>query len=137
MAAVRSPKTLEPMRRVETLCKQEKANRIVAEAIARAKARGERNIPRVLNLDELPAATGLSSPELGATATAGTAGGKRKGGGGGAKKKSSSSIGGKAGGGAGEKKGKAKSGSGLVGTGGAGGTGGVGGSKSKSKAKTK
>ncbi|XP_023688336.2 chromodomain-helicase-DNA-binding protein 8 isoform X1 [Paramormyrops kingsleyae] len=135
VATVRSPKALEPMRRVETLCKQEKANRIVAEAIARAKARGERNIPRVLNLDELPATTGLSSPELGATATAGTAGGKRKGGGGGAKKKSSSSIGGKAGGGAGEKKGKAKAGSGLVGTGGAGGTGGVGGSKSKSKAK--
>uniref|UniRef100_A0AAX7T9T2 DNA helicase n=1 Tax=Astatotilapia calliptera TaxID=8154 RepID=A0AAX7T9T2_ASTCA len=43
------------VRRVEILCKQEKANRIVAEAIARAKARGEKNLPRVLNQDELPA----------------------------------------------------------------------------------
>uniref|UniRef100_A0A671S3A2 Chromodomain-helicase-DNA-binding protein 8-like n=1 Tax=Sinocyclocheilus anshuiensis TaxID=1608454 RepID=A0A671S3A2_9TELE len=53
-SGVRLAKVQEPVRRVETLCKQEKANRIVAEAIARAKARGERNIPRVLNQDELP-----------------------------------------------------------------------------------
>uniref|UniRef100_A0A671LBQ8 Chromodomain-helicase-DNA-binding protein 8 n=1 Tax=Sinocyclocheilus anshuiensis TaxID=1608454 RepID=A0A671LBQ8_9TELE len=69
----------EPVRRVEILCKQEKANRIVAEAIARAKARGERNIPRVLNQDELPA--GQTSADLeGAT---GAGGAKKKGGGGG------------------------------------------------------
>ncbi|KAF7706065.1 chromodomain-helicase-DNA-binding protein 8 isoform X1 [Silurus meridionalis] len=52
---LRIVKSTEPLRKVETLCKQEKANRIVAEAIARAKARGERNIPRVLSQDELPA----------------------------------------------------------------------------------
>ncbi|MEQ2212042.1 hypothetical protein XENOCAPTIV_023765, partial [Xenoophorus captivus] len=51
------------VRRVEILCKQEKANRIVAEAIARAKARGEKNLPRVLNQDELP--TTQTSPEMG------------------------------------------------------------------------
>ncbi|XP_028649461.1 chromodomain-helicase-DNA-binding protein 8 [Erpetoichthys calabaricus] len=44
-------------RRLEHQRKQEKANRIVAEAIARAKARGEQNIPRVLNQDELPCVT--------------------------------------------------------------------------------
>lgn len=54
LQGVRVAKGHEPLRKVETLCKQEKANRIVAEAIARAKARGERNIPRVLNHDELP-----------------------------------------------------------------------------------
>ncbi|XP_069094372.1 chromodomain-helicase-DNA-binding protein 8 isoform X2 [Pleurodeles waltl] len=42
-------------RKLEHQKKQEKANRIVAEAIARARARGEQNIPRVLNEDELPA----------------------------------------------------------------------------------
>ncbi|KAK2861058.1 hypothetical protein Q7C36_005224 [Tachysurus vachellii] len=52
---LRIVKATEPLRKVETLCKQEKANRIVAEAIARAKARGERNIPRVLSQDEFPA----------------------------------------------------------------------------------
>uniref|UniRef100_F6T0B0 Chromodomain helicase DNA binding protein 8 n=1 Tax=Ornithorhynchus anatinus TaxID=9258 RepID=F6T0B0_ORNAN len=45
---------LEENRRLEHQKKQEKANRIVAEAIARARARGEQNIPRVLNEDELP-----------------------------------------------------------------------------------
>uniref|UniRef100_A0A3B4B4K4 Chromodomain helicase DNA binding protein 7 n=1 Tax=Periophthalmus magnuspinnatus TaxID=409849 RepID=A0A3B4B4K4_9GOBI len=42
-------------------------NRIVAEAIARAKARGEKNLPRVLNQDELPASQ--MSPEIGGTVT--------------------------------------------------------------------
>lgn len=55
------------VRRVEILCKQEKANRIVAEAIARAKARGEKNLPRVLNQDELPSTQ--TSPEIGGTVT--------------------------------------------------------------------
>ncbi|KAG5841682.1 hypothetical protein ANANG_G00169260 [Anguilla anguilla] len=115
-AASRSPKSQEPLRRVETLCKQEKANRIVAEAIARAKARGERNIPRVLNQDELPAAprrrrrAGLGRAGRGRP---GSARGKKKGGGGGAKKKSPS----------------------AGGKGGVGG-GGASGSKSKSKMKT-
>uniref|UniRef100_A0A6Q2YKY8 DNA helicase n=1 Tax=Esox lucius TaxID=8010 RepID=A0A6Q2YKY8_ESOLU len=72
-------------------CKQEKANRIVAEAIARAKARGERNIPRVLNQDELPA--GQKAVDQGTpAATAGTPGAKKKGGGG-SKKKSPSAPG--------------------------------------------
>lgn len=73
------------VRRVEILCKQEKANRIVAEAIARAKARGEKNLPRVLNQDELPATHALS--ELGGTVTVVSAA-KKKSSGGGSKKKS-------------------------------------------------
>uniref|UniRef100_A0A673LG57 Chromodomain-helicase-DNA-binding protein 8-like n=1 Tax=Sinocyclocheilus rhinocerous TaxID=307959 RepID=A0A673LG57_9TELE len=78
-SGVRLAKVQEPVRRVETLCKQEKANRIVAEAIARAKARGERNIPRVLNQDELPA--GQTSADL--EGVEGAGGAKKKGGGGG------------------------------------------------------
>ncbi|XP_056247354.1 chromodomain-helicase-DNA-binding protein 8 isoform X2 [Seriola aureovittata] len=73
------------VRRVEILCKQEKANRIVAEAIARAKARGEKNLPRVLNQDELPATQ--TSPEVGGTITVVSAA-KKKTSGGGSKKKS-------------------------------------------------
>uniref|UniRef100_A0A7N6BDE4 DNA helicase n=1 Tax=Anabas testudineus TaxID=64144 RepID=A0A7N6BDE4_ANATE len=73
------------VRRVEILCKQEKANRIVAEAIARAKARGEKNLPRVLNQDELP--TTQSSPESAGTVTVVSAN-KKKTSGGGSKKKS-------------------------------------------------
>ncbi|KAM8793631.1 chromodomain-helicase-DNA-binding protein 8-like [Eudromia elegans] len=52
LAAARGPS--EESRKLEHQKKQEKANRIVAEAIARARARGEQNIPRVLNEDELP-----------------------------------------------------------------------------------
>uniref|UniRef100_A0A671S2U2 Chromodomain-helicase-DNA-binding protein 8-like n=1 Tax=Sinocyclocheilus anshuiensis TaxID=1608454 RepID=A0A671S2U2_9TELE len=91
-SGVRLAKVQEPVRRVETLCKQEKANRIVAEAIARAKARGERNIPRVLNQDELPA--GQTSADL--EGVAGAGGAKKKGGGGGGSggsKKKSPSVG--------------------------------------------
>ncbi|XP_061588745.1 chromodomain-helicase-DNA-binding protein 8 isoform X3 [Cololabis saira] len=73
------------VRRVEILCKQEKANRIVAEAIARAKARGEKNLPRVLNQDELP--NSHTSSELGGTLTVVSAA-KKKSSGGGSKKKS-------------------------------------------------
>nr|XP_015812879.2 chromodomain-helicase-DNA-binding protein 8 isoform X1 [Nothobranchius furzeri] len=73
------------VRRVEILCKQEKANRIVAEAIARAKARGEKNLPRVLNQDELPATHTLS--EIGGTVTVVSAA-KKKSSSGGSKKKS-------------------------------------------------
>lgn len=128
-SGVRLAKIQEPVRKVETLCKQEKANRIVAEAIARAKARGERNIPRVLNQDELPA--GQTSADL--EGVTGAAGAKKKGGGGGGgggggSKKKSPSAGGKVVVG-GDKKSKAK----APGTGG----GVVGGSKSKSKTKLK
>ncbi|XP_023140289.2 chromodomain-helicase-DNA-binding protein 8 isoform X4 [Amphiprion ocellaris] len=73
------------VRRVEILCKQEKANRIVAEAIARAKARGEKNLPRVLNQDELP--TTQTSPEMGGTLTV-VSSAKKKSSSGGSKKKS-------------------------------------------------
>uniref|UniRef100_A0A8C2EJJ6 Chromodomain helicase DNA binding protein 8 n=1 Tax=Cyprinus carpio TaxID=7962 RepID=A0A8C2EJJ6_CYPCA len=91
-SGVRLAKVQEPVRKVETLCKQEKANRIVAEAIARAKARGERNIPRVLNQDELPA--GQTSADL--EDAAGAGGAKKKGGGGGSGgSKKKSSMGGK------------------------------------------
>ncbi|XP_071231650.1 chromodomain-helicase-DNA-binding protein 8-like isoform X2 [Salvelinus alpinus] len=129
---IRLAKAQEPVRRVETLGKQEKANRIVAEAIARAKARGERNIPRVLNQDELPA--GQKAADKGAAATTtGTPGAKKKGGGGGSKKKSPPGTGGK-GIACAEKKGKAKAAGGAaVGT--PVGVAGTSGSKSKSKAK--
>ncbi|XP_038860170.1 chromodomain-helicase-DNA-binding protein 8-like [Salvelinus namaycush] len=127
---IRLAKAQEPVRRLETLCKQEKANRIVAEAIARAKARGERNIPRVLNQDELPA--GQKAADQGAAATTtGTPGAKKKGGG--SKKKSPAAAAGKGGAGA-EKKGKAKAAGGAAG-GTLGGAAGTGCSKSKSKAK--
>ncbi|XP_031666763.1 chromodomain-helicase-DNA-binding protein 8 isoform X1 [Oncorhynchus kisutch] len=127
---IRLAKAQEPVRRLETLCKQEKANRIVAEAIARAKARGERNIPRVLNQDELPA--GQKAADQGAAATTtGTPGAKKKGGG--SKKKSPAAAAGKGGAGA-EKKGKAKAAGGAAG-GTPGGAAGTGCSKSKSKAK--
>ncbi|XP_078143635.1 chromodomain-helicase-DNA-binding protein 8 isoform X2 [Centroberyx gerrardi] len=121
------------VRRVETLCKQEKANRIVAEAIARAKARGEKNLPRVLNQDELPA--NQASAEMGGTVTVVTTA-KKKTSGGGSKKKSPVAGGAvaKSGGGA-DKKSKAKVAGGAAG--GAGGTGMPGtGNKSKSKTKT-
>lgn len=138
---VRLAKAQEPVRRVETLCKQEKANRIVAEAIARAKARGERNIPRVLNQDELPSGQTATDADGVSPATAGAKkkGGGGGGGGGGGKKKSpvAAAGGGKGGaagggGGAGDKKGKAKAG-GVVGVAG----GASGGSKSKGKSKPK
>ena len=57
VAALATPTSRGPSeesRKLEHQKKQEKANRIVAEAIARARARGEQNIPRVLNEDELP-----------------------------------------------------------------------------------
>nr|XP_040025616.1 chromodomain-helicase-DNA-binding protein 8 isoform X2 [Gasterosteus aculeatus aculeatus] len=120
------------VRRVEILCKQEKANRIVAEAIARAKARGEKNLPRVLNQDELPATQ--TSPELGGTVTV-VSTAKKKSGGGGSKKKSPVAGGAtpKPSGGA-EKKSKVKT---PGGTGGAGGGTATAGSGNKSKSKTK
>ncbi|TNN53613.1 Chromodomain-helicase-DNA-binding protein 8 [Liparis tanakae] len=120
------------VRRVEILCKQEKANRIVAEAIARAKARGEKNLPRVLNQDELPATH--TSPEVGGTVTV-VSTAKKKSGGGGSKKKNPVAGGAtpKNAGGA-EKKGKTKTPGG--GTGASGGAV-VAGSGNKSKSKTK
>ncbi|XP_075953358.1 chromodomain-helicase-DNA-binding protein 8 isoform X1 [Anarhichas minor] len=121
------------VRRVEILCKQEKANRIVAEAIARAKARGEKNLPRVLNQDELPATQ--TSPELGGTVTV-VSTAKKKSSGGGSKKKSPVAGGTtpKTTGGA-DKKSKVKTPGGTTGV--AGGTVVAGaGNKSKSKTKT-
>jgi len=124
------------VRRVETLCKQEKANRIVAEAIARAKARGEKNLPRVLNQDELPAShQHHHAAELGGTVTVvtttTTATAKKK-----SSKKKAPAAGGanKGGGGGGDKKGKPKAGggTGMASVGPLGGS-----SKSKSKGKTK
>ncbi|XP_045908385.1 chromodomain-helicase-DNA-binding protein 8 isoform X5 [Micropterus dolomieu] len=121
------------VRRVEILCKQEKANRIVAEAIARAKARGEKNLPRVLNQDELPSTQ--TSPETVGTVTVVSAA-KKKTSGGGSKKKSPVAGGTmpKITGGA-DKKSKAKTPGGTTGV-----TGGTvipgAGNKSKSKTKT-
>lgn len=121
------------VRRVEILCKQEKANRIVAEAIARAKARGEKNLPRVLNQDELP--NTQSSPEIGGTITVVST--KKKSSGGGSKKKSplSGGPGFKTPAG-GDKKGKVKMVGGTISIAGGAVLPGVG-NKSKSKAKTK
>uniref|UniRef100_A0A286XKJ3 Chromodomain helicase DNA binding protein 9 n=1 Tax=Cavia porcellus TaxID=10141 RepID=A0A286XKJ3_CAVPO len=44
-------------KKVETESKQEKANRIISEAIAKAKERGERNIPRVMSPENFPSAS--------------------------------------------------------------------------------
>uniref|UniRef100_A0A8C6YGF6 Chromodomain helicase DNA binding protein 9 n=1 Tax=Naja naja TaxID=35670 RepID=A0A8C6YGF6_NAJNA len=41
-------------KKVESESKQEKANRIISEAIAKAKERGERNIPRVMSPENFP-----------------------------------------------------------------------------------
>lgn len=122
------------VRRVEILCKQEKANRIVAEAIARAKARGEKNLPRVLNQDELPATQ--TSPEIGGTVTV-VSTTKKKTSGGGSKKKSPIATGTTPKMGAvADKKGKAKTPGGTIAV-----VGGtvmtVAGNKSKSKIKPK
>ncbi|KAM8727380.1 chromodomain-helicase-DNA-binding protein 8 isoform 3-T3 [Acanthopagrus schlegelii] len=121
------------VRRVEILCKQEKANRIVAEAIARAKARGEKNLPRVLNQDELPSTQ--TSPESGGTVTVVSAA-KKKSSGGGSKKKSPVAGGTtpKPAGGA-DKKGKVKTPGGTTGVAGCTVIPGAG-NKSKSKTKT-
>ncbi|XP_072544368.1 chromodomain-helicase-DNA-binding protein 8 [Salminus brasiliensis] len=125
LTGVRVAKAQDPVKKVETLCKQEKANRIVAEAIARAKARGERNIPRVLNQDELPA--GQTSADLEGAAT--PSGAKKKSGGASKKKSPTSGGAGKAVV-SGEKKIKVKAAGSVV-------AGGAGGGGSKSKSKTK
>ncbi|KAF3858602.1 hypothetical protein F7725_011803 [Dissostichus mawsoni] len=127
----KAPGEQTSVRRVEILCKQEKANRIVAEAIARAKARGEKNLPRVLNQDELPATQ--TSPELGGTVTV-VSTAKKKSGGGGSKKKSPVAGGATPKSSGGDKKGKAKTPGGA--TGASGGTV-IPGSGNKSKSKTK
>lgn len=44
-------------RKAESESKQEKANRIISEAIAKAKERGERNIPRVMSPENFPSAS--------------------------------------------------------------------------------
>lgn len=44
-------------KKVDTESKQEKANRIILEAIAKAKERGERNIPRVMSPENFPTAS--------------------------------------------------------------------------------
>lgn len=41
-------------KKLESESKQEKANRIISEAIAKAKERGERNIPRVMSPENFP-----------------------------------------------------------------------------------
>ncbi|KAG9273824.1 chromodomain-helicase-DNA-binding protein 8-like [Astyanax mexicanus] len=125
VAGVRVAKAPDSVRKVESLCKQEKANRIVAEAIARAKARGERNIPRVLNQDELPA--GQTSTDQDGSAT--PAGAKKKSSGGSKKKSPTSGAAGKSVA-SGDKKVKVKTPGSTV-------AGGAGGSGSKSKSKTK
>ncbi|XP_023582679.1 chromodomain-helicase-DNA-binding protein 9 isoform X5 [Trichechus manatus latirostris] len=44
-------------KKMESESKQEKANRIISEAIAKAKERGERNIPRVMSPENFPSAS--------------------------------------------------------------------------------
>lgn len=43
--------------------KQEKANRIISEAIAKAKERGERNIPRVMSPENFPSVSAEGKEE--------------------------------------------------------------------------
>lgn len=47
----------KPRKKAESESKQEKANRIISEAIARAKERGERNIPRVMSPENFPSSS--------------------------------------------------------------------------------
>jgi len=42
---------------VATQDKQEKANRIISEAIAKARQRGEKNIPRVMSPESFPSSS--------------------------------------------------------------------------------
>ncbi|KAL7978947.1 hypothetical protein Chor_013436 [Crotalus horridus] len=50
-------------KKVESESKQEKANRIISEAIAKAKERGERNIPRVMSPENFPSASAEGKEE--------------------------------------------------------------------------
>uniref|UniRef100_A0A8D2Q2P7 Chromodomain helicase DNA binding protein 9 n=1 Tax=Varanus komodoensis TaxID=61221 RepID=A0A8D2Q2P7_VARKO len=51
---VKSMSEKKQKKKVESESKQEKANRIISEAIAKAKERGERNIPRVMSPENFP-----------------------------------------------------------------------------------
>uniref|UniRef100_A0A8C0JCR3 Chromodomain helicase DNA binding protein 9 n=1 Tax=Chelonoidis abingdonii TaxID=106734 RepID=A0A8C0JCR3_CHEAB len=51
---VRAMSEKKQKKKVESESKQEKANRIISEAIAKAKERGERNIPRVMSPENFP-----------------------------------------------------------------------------------
>lgn len=53
---VRAVSERKQRKKVESESKQEKANRIISEAIAKAKERGERNIPRVMSPENFPSA---------------------------------------------------------------------------------
>ncbi|KAM6430240.1 chromodomain-helicase-DNA-binding protein 9 isoform 6-T6 [Liasis olivaceus] len=50
-------------KKVESESKQEKANRIISEAIAKAKERGERNIPRVMSPENFPSVSAEGKEE--------------------------------------------------------------------------
>lgn len=60
---VRSVSERRPKKKVDSESKQEKANRIISEAIAKAKERGERNIPRVMSPDNFPSVSSSESKE--------------------------------------------------------------------------
>ncbi|XP_031756020.1 chromodomain-helicase-DNA-binding protein 9 isoform X4 [Xenopus tropicalis] len=60
---VRSASDKRPKKKVDTESKQEKANRIISEAIAKAKERGERNIPRVMSPENFPSVSSEGKDE--------------------------------------------------------------------------
>lgn len=60
---VRAISEKKQKRKVESESKQEKANRIISEAIAKAKERGERNIPRVMSPENFPSVSAEGKEE--------------------------------------------------------------------------
>ncbi|PKU28986.1 chromodomain-helicase-dna-binding protein 9 [Limosa lapponica baueri] len=50
-------------KKADSESKQEKANRIISEAIAKAKERGERNIPRVMSPENFPSVSAEGKEE--------------------------------------------------------------------------
>ncbi|XP_053555481.1 chromodomain-helicase-DNA-binding protein 9 isoform X3 [Bombina bombina] len=60
---VRSASEKRPKKKGDSESKQEKANRIISEAIAKAKERGERNIPRVMSPENFPSVSSSEGRE--------------------------------------------------------------------------
>uniref|UniRef100_A0A8C8SXW4 Chromodomain helicase DNA binding protein 9 n=1 Tax=Pelusios castaneus TaxID=367368 RepID=A0A8C8SXW4_9SAUR len=60
---VRAMSEKKQKKKVESESKQEKANRIISEAIAKAKERGERNIPRVMSPENFPSVSAEGKEE--------------------------------------------------------------------------
>lgn len=60
---VRAMSEKKQRKKADSESKQEKANRIISEAIAKAKERGERNIPRVMSPENFPSVSAEGKEE--------------------------------------------------------------------------